>query len=91
MYIETIEELVKDFRRTQKRVEAHCKLYPKNEKVFKKMSFEQLNKELKKYNLKCLIDEVDCCSSTHDHLICEINFIPPYAISFDDPRLSDLD
>ena len=91
MQIETIKQLVNDFRHNQKTYNATETLYAKNEKVFRKMSFEELNKALKPYGLKCLIDECDCCSSTHDHLICEIDNVPIYPISLNDPRLSNIE
>lgn len=86
MKIETIEDLIKRFKNHQP---TNACLFAKNEKIFQKMSFEELNKALKPFGLKCLIDECDCCSSTHDHLICKIDYIPPYPISLDDPRLSN--
>ena len=91
MQIKTIEELVNCFRNSQKTLGVNGSLFPKNEKVFKKMSFEELNEALKNYGLKCLIHETNCCAETHDHLICEINYIPPFPISFNDPRLSNLE
>jgi hypothetical protein len=86
MIYETIEDLVKEFKKSHKQG-ADGILLRRNEKVFRKMSFEELNERLKPYGLKCLIDDLNCCSFTHDHYICKIDYVPPFPISSNDHRL----
>ena len=81
MQIETIEQLVKDFKHNQKLYNCTDCLYPKSEKIFRIMTHEELNKALKPYGLKCLIDKYDCCSSTHDRLVCTLDNVPIHPIS----------
>ena len=80
MKYETITDLVKEVKKCLNNGSSGV-LFAKKEPIFRKISFEELNEKLKPYGLKCLIDELNCCSSTHDHYICKIDYIPPYPIS----------